>query len=443
YCRTRYKVSDPGDYDTDFCGPMCAELALNGPPPGTSSSSSSSSKQCTLLGCKNKVYDGGEFCSEGHANFFDDDSSGWTGFRRAVTSGQATGCATCLVMPRSEGSNYCSDDCDRKGALRRQPPPPPAKPAPPAPPSSSSSSFSETTEAVRSRFEKRWDDPRSSSTPKIYRVQEIALSNLYKARWESCLNKLSAVGGHSIKSTFWGGYCGCQLASDEQRVGPCKSVYCRVCQVIRLAFDKPPDADIDLADGLYGQGIYTRTNPADAHAHARANNGRGVRVVIACSVAIPMGIPGPGPTSHIDETGRVFCPSPDFIIPRFVIVYSAKTVNDSNGSSARMPGAMPSVQASLQFLPHSTSRASTPRRASANRRLDPDSDVDEPTTSPTVTRSLPLPAPIPAPENNADAKDRTIAQLRAELRRKDAELKDEKAKRREAEAQKREAEAQL
>lgn len=45
-------------------------------------------------------------------------------------------------------------------------------------------------------------------------------------------------GGYTIKSTFFGSLCICELASDNPRSNPCKSPLCIVCHVVRLGFDE-------------------------------------------------------------------------------------------------------------------------------------------------------------------------------------------------------------
>ncbi|KAG8990938.1 hypothetical protein FRB90_001539, partial [Tulasnella sp. 427] len=304
-CGLRPRGSDPGNYDPIYCGPSCA----GEPDYSAASETWEEGNICARPGCDEQIPATAQFCSKEHA-------------KAAVADGQVPGCDTCHVLPALAGRRWCSDSCQGRAAST----PPPVKSPPPTKKSQAPPETAPATEdkdaLIRQRFTKRWSDPVNRTTPDIVKLQEISLRPPIQERWDRCTEALEERGGFNIKSTFYGGPCECNLASEDPRSNPCKSPTCRPCRVIRAAFAETAKAPAHVDTGACGPGIYTKMNPADAHKHTDSPVGNDLRVIILCSVAVPR-IPEDDNADDpvVEENGRCYCPTKDNIIPRWVIVY--------------------------------------------------------------------------------------------------------------------------
>ncbi|KIO17229.1 hypothetical protein M407DRAFT_33131 [Tulasnella calospora MUT 4182] len=327
---------------------------------------------CARPGCDEQIPPTAQFCSKEHA-------------KAAVADGQVSGCDTCHVLPALAGKRWCSDACETRAAAS---PPPFKKPqAAPEPPVAAD----DKDALIRQRFIKRWSDPVNRTTPNILKLQEISLRPQIQDRWDRCTQALEERGGFNIKSTFYGGPCECNLASEDPRSNPCKSTTCRVCRVVRSAFAETAKAPAHIDQGVCGSGIYTKMNPADAHVHAGGPAGNELRVIILCSVAVPK-VPGDDPSEDpiVEENGRCFCPTKDNIIPRWVIVY---------GISRPKPPPSPQIR-----------------------------KVSNATMNIPGSPASPRPGTPPRKEGGAAEKDKKIRQLEAKIKWLEQALKDEKEK---------------
>lgn len=372
-CGVRPRNTEPGVYDPSYCGPACAGEPDYG---AASEVWDDGGNMCARPGCDEQIPPTAQFCSKEHA-------------KAAVADGQVPGCESCHALPALAGKRWCSEACETRAAAS---PPPSKKPqvAPEPPPATD-----DKDGLIRQRFLKRWSDPVNRTTPNILKLQEISLRPQIQERWDRCTQTLEDRGGFNIKSTFYGGRCECNLASEDPRSNPCKSTTCRVCRVIRSAFAETAKAPAHIDEGDCGSGIYTKMNPADAHAHAHSPPGNDLRVIILCSVAVPK-VPGDDNSEDpvVEENGRCYCPTKDNIIPRWVIVY---------GVNRPKPPPSPQV------------------RKVSNAAFNP----------PASPSSLPASPRLGSPsgkDSGAAEKDRKIRQLEAKIKWLEQALKDEREK---------------
>ncbi|KAG8896610.1 hypothetical protein FRB99_008799 [Tulasnella sp. 403] len=157
-------------------------------------------------------------------------------------------------------------------------------------------------------------------------IFQITLPKKYERRFEDALDAADRAGGSTTRATFFGGQCICDVGVPQPggayTTELCNWPSCSICIVIKKGFDTL-EFGVQSHEGIYGPGIYTHQNPANAHRFTVGKSTSPFRAMIVCSV-IKLDEHAKSkkvPASFIDEIGRVYCPAKDFIIPRQLVIY--------------------------------------------------------------------------------------------------------------------------
>jgi hypothetical protein len=178
--------------------------------------------------------------------------------------------------------------------------------------------------AIYKKFTERWHDAERGIRPSVKAIYEISLPKKYNKRFQDAISRGDSVGGFTTITTWYGGQCLCDLGANASSSPElCNWPGCSICVAVKKGFDVVEFGNSSY-NGTYGPGIYTKTNPADAHPFTVLKANNSYRALIACGVVVPVRAGTSDKRNPVmeDQQGRVWCGSKDSVLPKYVIIYS-------------------------------------------------------------------------------------------------------------------------
>ncbi|KAF5341904.1 hypothetical protein D9611_001976 [Ephemerocybe angulata] len=288
-CGKKPKFVDNG-FKHPYCSRSCARNVQGGAGPTA----------CALRGCRATGKPAfANFCSDAHA-------------REGVKLGRVEGCEHCRLQPRSVGTLCIPCDRATRGGPRLRELNPDGA----------------TFKNLRTQFLSEWEGGDTPTFEKVYEV--LAPRDARNRHDQYCAKNPSFLEVRSFHSS----QCICDLGTKEATLCTFKS--CGICSIVKSSF-KSLAFGATSNQGRFGDGIYSYRNPALADQFATSCTSSPYRVMIACDVslepgqcdmdevrAIDSGQGDEAGTEEHDQIGEeesLFVPSPDAILPVYVIMY--------------------------------------------------------------------------------------------------------------------------
>ncbi|KAK0469537.1 uncharacterized protein EV420DRAFT_1633960 [Desarmillaria tabescens] len=261
----------------EYCGRTCAEAQegrkLNA---------------CLLVGCQQTGRAAhADFCSTEHA-------------MEGVRKRQIASCKVCRAYPKVTADGFCN-------ACKQQ------LSSPTITLESASSRFKELSRIsgeareVSKHFIRYWD-PSGAKSPtlrKIYKVRSTAEENESYKDFKKRVNKPKEV------RTFHSAQCICDLGEKSPEV--CQYKSCGICSIIKSSFNAFEFGE-PVNNGRFGEGIYSHKFAVYADRFATSCTSSQYRVTILSDAIVDS-------STEIPEDESLFVPTPDAIIPRYVLMY--------------------------------------------------------------------------------------------------------------------------